>query len=176
MMAGTQTCASCTSYANELIIANERHDALSEAMTKMENDTIVSTELANQREQQTFTMKSEAESSMLKLQGDYELLQLKVQQSEQEAQHARSELEQATENNFCFDPSHTVMQDDLDSAQIEIIELRANETTLEKKITLFRERVAEMQNHSASTLLTRQKDRTRKKEIIWTPSNYGYVT
>ena len=55
MMAGTQTCASCTSYANQLVIANERHDAIIEAMTKMENDTIVSTTLANQREQQMFT-------------------------------------------------------------------------------------------------------------------------
>ena len=55
MVAGTQTCASCTSCANELVIANERHDAIIEAMTKMENDTIVSTTLANQREQQMFT-------------------------------------------------------------------------------------------------------------------------
>ena len=140
MMAGTQTCASCTSYANDLIIANERHDAIIEAMTKMENDTIVSTTLANQREQQMFTMKSEAESSILKLQGEYELLQQRVQQPEQEALHARSELEQATKNNFCFDPSHTVLQDDLDSTQIEIIELRANETALENEITLLRER------------------------------------
>ena len=48
--------------------------------------------------------------------------------------------------------SHTVLQDDLDSTQIEIIELRANETTLETKITLLREKVSEMKNHSASTL------------------------
>ena len=96
-MEGTQTCAACTSYADQLIIANERHDALNEAMKKMENDMIVSTGLVNQREQQMFTSKSEAAASILKLQGEYELLQIKALQFEQEALHARSELEQATE-------------------------------------------------------------------------------
>ena len=78
MMAGTQTCAACISYANQLTIANKRHDALNEAMTQMENDMTVSTELANQREQQMFTNKSEAEASLPKLQGEYKLLQIKA--------------------------------------------------------------------------------------------------
>ena len=116
MVAGTQTCARCASYVQELGIANERRDAIQQAMTKMENDTIVSTELANQREQQMFTLKSESEASVLKLQGGYEILKQRLQLSEQEALHARSELEQATENNFCFDPVHKRLQDDLDSA------------------------------------------------------------
>ena len=47
--AGTQSCVSLT---NDLGIANERYDAIQEAMTKMEHDAIVTTELANQREQQ----------------------------------------------------------------------------------------------------------------------------
>ena len=130
-MTGTQTCAACTSYANELIIANERHDALNEAMTKMENDMIVSTELANQREQQMYTNKSKPEASTLKLQGEYELLQINALQFEQEALHACSELEQATENNFCFDPAHALLQEDLDSAHCEITEMRTTETTFQ---------------------------------------------
>ena len=56
--AGTQSCAGCASLTVDLGIANERQDAIPQAMTKMENDTIVSTELANQREQQIFTLKS----------------------------------------------------------------------------------------------------------------------
>ena len=88
----------------------------------------------------------------MSLQGDYELLKIEAQQSEQEALHARSELEQANENNFCFDPAHAVLQEDLDSAHCEITELRTTETTLEQKIGALKELVAEMQNHSASTL------------------------
>ena len=61
---------------------------------------IISTELANQRDQQMFTNKSEAEASTLKLQGEYELLQIEALKFEHEALHARSELEQATENNL----------------------------------------------------------------------------
>ena len=117
----------------------------------MENDTIVSTELANQREQQMFTLKSESEASILKLQGDYDILKQRLQLSEQEARHARSELEQATESNFCFDPQHQFMQEDLDSAQLEIIEARSNETQLEAKISSLKEQVAE-RSASASAL------------------------
>ena len=152
MVAGTRTCARCASYVQELGIANEGRDAIQQAMTKMENDIIVSTELANQREQQMFTLKSESEASVLKLQGDYEILKQRLQLSEQEALHARSELEQATENNFCFDPVHKRLQDDLDSAQSEIIEARANETILEEKIGSLKEKVAEAHNRSASAL------------------------
>ena len=53
---------------------------------------------------------------MLSLQGAFELQKIDVLQSEQDARHARSELEQATDNNFCFDPVHKVLQEDLDSA------------------------------------------------------------
>ena len=47
---------------------------------------------------------------------------------------------------------HKILQDDLDSAQLEIIETRANETTLEAKIDSLKEKIAEMQNRSASAL------------------------
>ena len=138
-MARTQTCIACTSYAYQLIIANARHDALNEAMTKVENDTIVSTKLANQREQQQMsTNKSEAEASILKPQGKYELLQIKALNSEQKALHARSELEQATESSFCFDSAHALLQEDLDPAHCEITELRTTETTLDRKITALK--------------------------------------
>ena len=153
MIAGEQTCAHCASYAQELTSANERNDALTiKAMKQMEDDAIVSTTLANQRELQMFSSKAELEVSLMSLQGDYELQKIEAQQSEQEARHARSELEQATENNICFDPAHEVLQEDLDSAKLEIIEMRANETTLEQKIGALKEQVAEMQNRSASTL------------------------
>ena len=152
MIAGEQSCAHCASYAQELTSAAERYDALTKAMKQMENDTIVSKTLADQRELQMFSSKAELEASMLSLQGDYELQKIDALQSEQDARHARSELEQATENNFCFDPVHKVLQEDLDSAQLEIIEMRANETTLEQKIAVLKEQVAEMQNRSASTL------------------------
>ena len=152
MIAGEQTCAHCASYAQELTSANERNDALTKAMKQMEDDALVSTTLANQRELQMFSSKAELEASLMSLQGDYELQKIDALQSEQDARHARSELEQATENNFCFDPVHKVLQEDLDSAQLEIIEMRANETTLEQKIGALKEQVAEMQNRSASTL------------------------
>ena len=103
MIAGEQTCAQCASYAQELTSANERNDALTQAMKQIENDTIVSTTLANQREHQMFTSQAKSENNILKLQGEYELLNQRLQHSEQEALHARSELGQATENNFCFD-------------------------------------------------------------------------
>ena len=74
MHAGTQSCANCASLAHDLGIVNERHDTILEAMTKMEHDTIVSTELANQREQHFFTIRSKYEVVVLKLQGEYELL------------------------------------------------------------------------------------------------------
>ena len=51
-------------------------------MTKMEHDTIVSTELANQREQQMFTLESESEASMMKLQGEHELLKQRLKHPE----------------------------------------------------------------------------------------------
>ena len=121
-------------------------------MKQMENDTLVSKTLADQRELQMFSSKAELEASILSLQGAFELQKIDALQSEQDAQHARSELEQATENNFCFDPVHKVLQEDLDSTQLEIIEMRANERTLEEKITTLEEHVAEMQNRSASTL------------------------
>ena len=152
VLAGTQSCASCASLSTDLGIANKRYDAIQEAMTKMEHDTIVSTELANQREQQMFTLKSESEAAMLKLQGEHELLKQRLKHSEQEARHARSELEQATENNFCLDPAHAIIQEDLDSANCEMTELRITETALEEKVGSMRELVAEMQNQSASTL------------------------
>ena len=69
MHAGTQSCANSASLPRDLGIANKRHDGIQEAMTKMEHNTIVSTELANQREQKMFTLKSESEAAMLKLQG-----------------------------------------------------------------------------------------------------------
>ena len=162
MIAGEQTCASCASYAQELESLNERNDALTLVMEQMENDAIVSTTLANQREQQMFSSKAESEATLKSLQGDYELLKLEAQQSEQEARHACSELEQATENNFCFDPAHAVLQEDLDSARCEITQLRTTETTLEQKITALKEKVAEMQNHTASTL-GRKIEQGRKK-------------
>ena len=121
MIAGEQTCASCASYAQELSLAAERYDALTVAMKQMENDTIVFKTLADQRELQMFSSKAELEASMLSLQGAYELQKIDALQSEQDARHARSELEQATDNNFCFDPVHKVLQEDLDSTQLEII-------------------------------------------------------
>ena len=152
MMAGEQTCASCASYVQELSVAAERYDALSAAMKQMENDTLVSKTLADQRELQMFSNKAELEASMLSLQGAFEIQKIDALQLEQDAQDARSELEQATENNFCFDSVHKVLQEDLDSAQLEIVETRTNERTLEEKITTLKEQVAEMQNRSASTL------------------------
>ena len=121
-------------------------------MKQQENDAIVSKTLADQRELQMFSSKAEIEAELLTLQGAIKLKDIELQQSEQEALHARSELEQATENNFCFDSVHKRLQDDLDSAQLEIIETRANETTLEAKIDSLKEKVAEMQNRSASAL------------------------
>ena len=47
MMAGTQTCARCASYVQELSIAAERYEALTVAMKQQENDTIVSNTLAD---------------------------------------------------------------------------------------------------------------------------------
>ena len=102
MMAGTQTCALCASYVQELSIATERYDALTVAMKQQEDDTIVSKTLADQRELQMFSSKAQLEAEMLTLQGAIELKSIELQQSEQETRHARSELEQATENNFLF--------------------------------------------------------------------------
>ena len=152
MMAGEHNCARCASYVEEIAIATERYDALTVAMKQQENDAIVSKTLADQRELQMFSSKAEIEAELLTLQGAIKLKDIELQQSEQGAQHARSELLQATENNFCFDPVHKRLQDDLDSAQLEIIETRANETTLEAKIDSLKEKVAEMQNRSASAL------------------------
>ena len=64
MIAGEQTCASCASYAQEPESLNERNDALTLAMKQMENDAIVSTTLANQREQQMFSSKAESEATL----------------------------------------------------------------------------------------------------------------
>ena len=150
--AGEHNCASCADYAAEIAMATERYDALSVAMKQQENDAIVSKTLADQRELQMFSSKAEIEAELLTLQGAIKLKDIELQQSEQEALHARSELEQATENNFCFDPGHIQLQEDLDSAQLEIIELRANETSLDKKIDSLKEKVAEAQNRSASAL------------------------
>ena len=152
VMAGEHNCASCADYAAEITMATERYDALSVAMKQQENDAIVSKTLADQRELQMFSSKAEIEAELLTLQGAIKLKNIELQQSEQEALHARSELEQATENNFCFDPGHIQLQEDLDSAQLEIIELRANETSLDKKIDSLKEKVAEAQNRSASAL------------------------
>ena len=64
MMAGEQTC---TSYAQELPVVAERYDALSVAMKQVENDTLVSKTLADQRELRMFSSKVELEASMLSL-------------------------------------------------------------------------------------------------------------
>lgn len=162
VIAGDQTCAQCASYVQELTLANERNDALTKAMEQMENDTIVSTTLANQREQQMFSSKAEPEATITSLQGSYEILKFEAQQYEQDTLHARLELEQAIESNFCFDPAHAVLQEDFDSAHCEITGLRTTETTLEKRITALKERVAKLQNHSASTLC-RKIEQGRKK-------------
>ena len=89
---------------------------------------------------------------MQTLQGAFELQRIELQQSEQEARHARSELEQATESNLCFDPQRQLMQEDFDSAKLEITEAWSNETQLEANISSLKEQVAEMQNRSASVL------------------------
>ena len=152
MMAGEHNCARCADYAAEIAIATERYDALTVAMKQQENDAIVSKALADERERQMFSSKAEIEAEMLTLQGAMKLKDIELQQSEQETRHARSELEQATENNFCFDPGHAQLQEDLDSAQLEIIEMRANEKSLDTKIASLKEKVAEAQNRSASAL------------------------
>ena len=83
MIAGEQqTCAQCASFEKDLALASEAHEALTQAMTQMRNDSAVSTELANQRELQLFQSKAETDSAMLQLQGDYEILLIKVEQSE----------------------------------------------------------------------------------------------
>ena len=152
MMAGEHNCARCADYAAEIAIATERYDALTVAMKQQENDAIVSKALADERERQMFSSKAEIEAEMLTLQGAMKLKDIELQQSEQETRHARSELEQATENNVCFDPGHAQLQEDLDSAQLEIIEMRANEKSLDTKIASLKEKVAEAQNRSASAL------------------------
>ena len=83
MIAGEhQTCAQCASFEKDLALASEAQNALTQAMTQMRNDSAVSTELANQRELQMFQSKAETDSAMLQLQGDYEILLIKVEQSE----------------------------------------------------------------------------------------------
>ena len=145
-----QSCARCASFEKDLALASEAQNVLTQAMTQMRNDSAVSTELANQRELQLFQSKAETDSAMLQLQGDYELLLIKVEQSENALINARSELQQIQEEGFCFQPIHLALQEDLDSANCEITALRSTETALEEKINLLKERVADMQ-HSAST-------------------------
>ena len=48
--AGTQSCVGCASLTIDLGIANARYGRIQQALAKMENDTIVSTDWANQRE------------------------------------------------------------------------------------------------------------------------------
>ena len=55
-----------------------------------------------------FTLKSETEASMLKLHRGYDILKQRLQLSEQEALHARSELEQATKSILGFRPSTSI--------------------------------------------------------------------
>ena len=77
-----QSCAQCASLESELALASEAHKELTRAMTDMRNANAVSAELANQRELQMFQSKAETDSAMLQLQGDYEILLIKVEQSE----------------------------------------------------------------------------------------------
>ena len=129
MIAGEQTCVQCASYAQELALASERNDALTKAMQQMVNDAVVFMTLGHSGEPQMFTARSEAEATIVSLQGEQELLNTRVQQAETDAEHARSELNQLEENNFCDEPQHKVLQDDLDSANCEITELREEEKT-----------------------------------------------
>ena len=147
-----QSCAQCASFESELALASEAHKELTQAMTDMRNANAVSAELANQRELQMFQSKAETESALLQLQGEYEILILKIESSDIELRNARSTIDQIKEEGFCFQPSHEAMQEDLDLAHCEITELRSTETALEKKIVLLKERVADMQKDTASTI------------------------
>ena len=164
-----QGCAQCASLEQELAVASEAHEELTQAMTDMRNDNAVSTELANQRELQMFQSKAETESALLQLQGEYEILILKIESSDIELRNARSTIDQIKEEGFCFQPSHEAMQEDLDLAHCEITELRSTETALEKKIVLLKERVADMQKDTASTI-GRKVEQGRKKSSGQHPS------
>ena len=106
-------CAQCAILESELALASETHKELTQAMTDMRNANAVSAELANQRELQMFQEKAESESALLALQGDYEILILKIESSEKELRNALSSIDQIKEEGFCFQPSHEAMQEDL---------------------------------------------------------------
>ena len=49
MIAGEQTCATCTGYAQELALLHERNETLTQSMKQMESDKIASMTLAQER-------------------------------------------------------------------------------------------------------------------------------
>ena len=61
MIAGEQTCASCTGYAQELALLNARNETLTPSMKQMESDKIASTTLAHTGEQAMFAASAKSE-------------------------------------------------------------------------------------------------------------------
>ena len=139
MIAGEQTCARCTGYAQELALLHERNETLTQSMKQMESDKIASMTLAHTREQAMFAASAKSEVAIQALQGDKDLLMIRVQQAESNAAHASSELAQAVDNNFCYEPFHKALQDTLDGANCELAELRARDITLEEQVNNLQE-------------------------------------
>ena len=119
MIAGEQTCARCTSYAQELTLMTERNDVLTQSMKQMESESLISMTLAHTREQDMFAASAKTEVAIQALQGDKDRLEIRAQQAELDALHAKSELAQIEENNFCYEPWHKILQDNLDQANCE---------------------------------------------------------
>ena len=157
MIAGEKPCARCAGYAQKLTLMNEHNDALTQAMKQMESDKVVSMKLAHAREQVVFAASATAENASQAVVVGKDLLEIRVQQAELDALHAKSELAQIEENNFCYEPWHTALQDNLDQANCEITELRVRETILEEEIGSLQERLTGPRNTTRSASLLGHK-------------------
>ena len=135
----------------------ERNDALTQSMKQMESDKVVSMTLAHTRKQAMFAASAKSEVAIQALQGDKDLLTIRVQQAESNAAHACSELAQAVDNNFCYEPFHKALQDTLDGANCELAELRAREIALGEQVNSLQESLTAPRTDARPTSLLGRK-------------------
>ena len=104
------------------------------------------------------------------LQTRKDTLEIRAIHAESDATHANAERAQAVDNNFCYEPVHKVLQDNLDGANCELAELRARETALEEHVNVQPTgEIDSAEDRRSTNLSLRPQNGRRAKKFFSTP-------